>query len=136
MTIGEQLVDRIIGETSGVVGIRVTAGDGIDTLPEELHHLMLDLPRLSIIRQTGDQPLGQPETGIGGFEQLGAAVGAAVMLIEPGDERAIEESGEQHTLCRGRIRHRRASGVAKAASQLPFTTLGASLCPNFMNYPG
>jgi hypothetical protein len=59
-----------------------------------------------------------------------------VMLIEPGDERAIEESGEQHTLCRGRIRHRRASGVAKPVSQLPFTTPGASLCPNFMNYPG
>ncbi len=136
MTIDEQFMDRVVGETRGVVGVRVTAGDGVDTLPEELHHLMLDFPRLSIVRKRDGEPLGQSETGIGCLEKHGAAVGAAVMLIEPGDERAIEESGEQHTLCRGRIRHRRASGVAKPVSQLPFTTPGASLCPNFMNYPG
>jgi len=96
----------------------------------------LDLPRLAIVGKRECESLSQSQARIGGLEEDGTPVGTAVVLMESGDERTIEEFGEQHTLCRGRIRHRRASGVAKPVSQLTFTTPGAFLCPNFMNYPG
>ena len=55
----QELVDRVVGQPGGVVAVGVTAGEAEGPLPEQLDRLVLDLARLTTIRQARSQALGQ-----------------------------------------------------------------------------
>jgi hypothetical protein len=97
---------------------------------------MANLPGLAIIGQAGGEPLAQPQAGISGLQQHGAAIAAPVMLVKAGDEGLVKKFGKPNTLWRGRIRHCKASAVRKVVSHLLSTTPGAFSFSDFMNYSG
>ena len=70
---------------------------------------MVDLGWIASIDNAVGQAGEQIKPVLGGFQQDPAAVRAAVVDVEAGDDGLGEKIGEQ-TLCRGRIGHAKASG--------------------------
>jgi len=94
----EELLDRIGLEVGRIVRIGVAAGEAEAALPDERGQIVFDLPRLAPLGKAGRQPGGQGELVVDRFEQDGAAVGALVGRVEGGNQRFVEERGEQHRL--------------------------------------
>ena len=83
-------MDRIVGETSGVVTVGLPAGDAVGPLRDEISQAMDQLPFLPTVRQAGAQRIDQAQTAIGGLEQQRAPVGTGVLLVELGDNGLAE----------------------------------------------
>ncbi len=105
----EQLVDRIRFQSRRIVGIRVAAGQAMNTLPQQLHQAVLDLARLTPVRQTSSHRLDQAITPIGSLQQHRAAIAGTLPLVKGQHQRPLVQIAEQQTLCRGRIRQAKAS---------------------------
>ena len=92
-------MNGVVGEPGGVVGVGVAAGDAEDALGEKIQQFVSDLVGLPLVAKARGQVLEESEPSIGGLQQDGAAVGAAVELIEAGDDGLVEQVSKEHTLC-------------------------------------
>ena len=101
IAIEQQLVDRIVGQRVGIVGIGMPAGDPEDALGQQIAQRMVHARRCPPVGQAGGQPVEQPESPVRRLEQDGAAVRAAVRLVEGHLERPIAEVGKEDSLCYG-----------------------------------
>ena len=105
----EQLVDWIRFQSRRIVAIRIAAGEAMNTLPQQLHHAVFDLARLTPIRQTSSHRLDQAIAPVGSLQQHRAAIAGALPLVKGQHQRPLIQIAEQQTLCRGRIRQAKAS---------------------------
>jgi hypothetical protein len=83
----QHLVDRVVDQPGGIVAVGVATGQPEDTLPHQIPERVRDLAGLAPIANGAGQAPGQPELIVGQLQQQGAAVGAGVGLVEPGDDR-------------------------------------------------
>src|SRR5688572_15890150 len=76
-----------------IVRIGRPAGDAVDTLGGKLADLVPDLAGLPAITQAASKAFEQPQPFVDGLQQDSAPIGAAVLLVETGDNRPMEHSG-------------------------------------------
>ena len=80
----QQLVDRIVGEPRGVVGVLVAERQAVDALAEQIRQAVTHLAGLALIDERRGESRDQAEASIGGLEQHRAAVRAGVGDVEGG----------------------------------------------------
>ena len=132
----QHLVDGIVGQSRGVIGVGITAGDAKDPLRKQFPNVVLDPARVAAVRQALGQPLGQPQSEVGRLEQNRPAVRTALLLVEPDDYRPPNSSGNiRHCVVISRASTSLRVGP-KFASQLLCTTRRLFYFLNSRNYPG
>jgi hypothetical protein len=94
----QQLLNGIGTQSAGIVTIRITAGDGIQPLAQQIPDRVLDLARLASVIDAADQRLGQPEPSVAGLKQDRAAVETGMVLVKLGDHRLARRIRKQNTL--------------------------------------
>jgi hypothetical protein len=94
----QQLVNRIVAEPGGIVGVGVPTGEPKDPLRQQLGERVPHLRRLPIVDHTPGEAVDQTVPPLGRLEQDGAAIGTRVLLIEGGDEGTIEEIRKENSL--------------------------------------
>src|SRR5260370_27366899 len=65
IAVEQHLVHGISSQSSGVVGVRITPGNGEDALGEKISQRMVDLPRLPGIKYTTRHAGDQSVAGLG-----------------------------------------------------------------------
>lgn len=105
----QQLVHGIVGEPRCVVGVVVSERQAVDALAEQVAQAVAHLARLPLIDERGGESRDQAEPPIRGLEQHRAAIGAGVGDVESNRQRPVEQLREQHTRCRGKVAHAKAS---------------------------
>ena len=113
VTTEQQLVNGVVGEAVGIVGIGMAARDAEDPLGEQVPQRVPDLPGLPVINQTPGDPIDHVVARLRRLEQDGAAIGARVRLIERGDEGFIKQVRKEHSLWYRVVLHASASVVGE-----------------------
>jgi hypothetical protein len=99
MAIEQQLLDRIVGETVAIVGIRIAARDPEDALRDQIAQRVRHAIGIASVDEAGGDPRGQVQPAIGRAQQHRAPVRAGVRLIERRDERLRDKVLEEDRLC-------------------------------------
>src|SRR5208282_2230596 len=128
IAIQKQFVNRIPGQASRVVGVRVAAGDREHALSHQLAQRMIDLASLPLVSKAGGQSSNQSIVSIGALQQQRSAVRTPLSLIELGYDRLAKNSREQQTLCCAIFRHSEASFVAQTLSRQHVCNRGGFCC--------
>ena len=81
VTTEQQLVNGVVGEAVGIVGIGMAARDAEDPLGEQVPQRVPDLPGLPVINQTPGDPIDHVVARLRRLEQDGAAIGARVRVF-------------------------------------------------------
>jgi len=105
IAVEQHLVNGVGRQPSRVVGIRIAAGNREDALRQQLAQGVIDLAGLPLVAQASGQSLDQSVTAVRSFQQDGAAIGAAIQLIELQHGGLVENLWEQQTLCRAIVKH-------------------------------
>ena len=105
----QEFVHRVGSQTRCVVAIFVAAGDGHDSLRQQLLNFVTNLPCLPFVFQTSRQGFGESQAPVGGLEEDGAPIGAALHLIKLRDDGPLKNSREHYILCCGMFVHAKAS---------------------------
>ena len=136
----QELVDRIVGQASGVGAVGVATGQPEHPLLEQLLDLMADLAGLPPIEQAPRQPLGQAQVGVDALEQNRAAIRAGMRLIEPRDDRLAFGLESERDLRYTGCGHRASSvGCHEAPRHRFYSTfqrLGGRSVSSFANFAG
>jgi hypothetical protein len=132
----EQLVHRVVRQAGRIIAVRIPTGDGEYPLTNQFLQLMDDFAGLAFVPQACRQLSNQPQLAVNGLQQYGAAVGATMMLVEPGDDSLAENIWKQETLCCGILHQAEAPFVAKGFVPSTFYHVRASAFSVFMNYSG
>src|SRR5262249_10549755 len=75
------------GQPRGVVAVGVATGQPEDALPQQIPERIRHLAGLAPVANRAGQAPRQAEPIVDPLQQHGAAVGAGVGLVEPGDDR-------------------------------------------------
>ena len=94
----QQLVDGVVGQAVGIVGIGMPTRDAEDPLAQQICQRMPDLTGLPGVDQTLGEPLDDLVLPLRRLEQDGPAIGARLLLIERGDEGRVEQIREEDSL--------------------------------------
>ncbi len=119
IAIHQQLVDRIVGESVGVIPVGMATRDREDALREQVADPVRHAGRRARLGRRRRQRGQQAEPAVGRLEQERAPIRAGVRLVERGDERAIDEGGKQNSLWYGMVVQQRRLRVAKGPSASP-----------------
>jgi hypothetical protein len=106
VTSQQQLVNGIIGEAFGVIGIGMPTGHPEDPLGEQFAHRMAYLAGLPVIHQTRREVVEHSVLPFGCGEHHGAPVRACMLLIKGGNERLVAEIGKENSLWYRIVGHR------------------------------
>lgn len=136
----QQFVNRVVGESIGVVRIGMAASEPVDALRQRILKRMPHVPRLSIIDEASGEAIDQLVPRFRRFQHHRTAVGARVRLIERRDEGFVEEVGEEDSLWYRVVAQSKASVVGKSSCGNGFVPCGG-FCVSieigpFVNYPG
>ncbi len=101
IAIKQQLVHRLLGQGIGIVTVRITGGNGVNALPQEIEVSMNDLAGLAGIANGLLQAFGQAGIFVYRLEQNGASVGTAVRRIKGNGNGSVKICPEK---CRLRVR--------------------------------
>jgi hypothetical protein len=110
----QQFVNRIVGQSVGIVAIGMAARDREDALCEQIAGAVRHARRGARIEDRRGEGVQQAQASVGGFEQDRAAVRTRVRLIKGHDQGAIAEVGKENSLCYRRVVHAIASGWGNA----------------------
>jgi hypothetical protein len=140
LAVEHQLVQRVVGESRGVVAVEIARGEAKDALADQVQDRVRHLPRVPGIRQARRHGLRQPQPLVHGLEQHQAAVRAGVWHVEPRHDRRpetlVSEGQLGYTVCS----HRATSRVgAEAPCHRFYSTvgeLGGSCLSSFANKSG
>ena len=140
IAVEQQLVDRVVRQRVGVVGVGMPAGDAVDALRQQVAPRVPDTRGVAAVGQRGREAVQQAELTVGRFEQHRPAVGARMRLVEGHLQRTITEVGEENRLCYGIGEQRQRLWWWKVALSKPFVPLrGVSVTTRLhvlMNCPG
>jgi hypothetical protein len=99
----QERVDRVLGQSRGVVAVGVAAGDPVDAPPHQLDQLVLDLAGLPRVGQAGRQPPGHHQAVVERLEQHRPPIRTGVGLAELAHDRLrqpLELEGHlRYTVC-------------------------------------
>jgi hypothetical protein len=98
VAVKEQLLNRIVGQSVGIIRIGIAARDRKDALRQHVGPRMRHARRRPPVAQHGRQRRGEPQCAIRGFEQDRTTIRARVRLIKRRDEGLLEEIGEEDSL--------------------------------------
>jgi len=87
IAVQQQLVDRIVGQSGGVVAVGVATGQAEHALAHQVAQRVGNLARLPPVAEGAGHLRRQRQPVVDQLQQEGAAVGAGVRLIEAGDDR-------------------------------------------------
>jgi hypothetical protein len=87
----QQLVNRVVGEAVGIVGIGMAAGEPEDPLGQQIAERVTHLARGAIIDQAAGEAVDQIVPALCRGQQDRAAVGTRMRLIEGCDEGFVEQ---------------------------------------------
>jgi len=122
---GRLNVGQTIGELFRDIAVRVSPGDGRESLLEKLPHAMADLARLSTIAQGLGARVARFELLFARPEQPNSAIGAAVLPIEVGHDGLRNQVEKDDSLFARIIDHEAALVGLKSASQHVSAAMGA-----------
>ena len=94
----QQLVNRVVGKAFGVVRIGMPAGEPEGPLCQQVLQRVPDLAGLPLVHEASREAVDQSIRSLGRLQQDGAAVGTRVLLIEGGNDRAIEKIRKENSL--------------------------------------
>jgi hypothetical protein len=132
----QELVDGIVGQAGGVVGVGVAWGQGEQALAEQLFPFVNHVAALAGVSQAGAEPLAQAQPAVGRPQQ-DAAAGTAPRLVETGQHGLGKKILGADTGCRGRLTH--AKALRRGKQRLLTTALyhtGGLRTSTFMSDPG
>jgi hypothetical protein len=133
----QHLVHGILGEARSIVAVRIATRDAENSLRQQFFDLVPDLAPVASVPQVLSEALCESESKIGGFEQHGTAIGAAMDLIEAHHDMLPKQIWKQQTLCRGIFGQAKASSLIRSLRGSSFVPRGGfSTSSNLMNYPG
>jgi len=92
-----------------VIGVLIAERQAVDALAELAAQAVANLTGLPLIDERGGESRDQAKPTIRDLEQQGTAVGAGVGDVESDRQRPVEQLREQHTRCRGKVAHAKAS---------------------------
>ncbi len=136
----QELVNRVVREPVGVIGIRIAAGEAEDPLGQQVPERVPHLPRLPIVDQATREAIDQAVRAFGGVQQDRAAIGTRVRLVEGRDQRFVEEVRKQNGLWYRVAAQAKASVVEHSSCGNGFVPCGG-FCVSieigpFVNYSG
>ena len=126
VSVEQQLVDRVLGETVAIIAVGMAAGDAKDALADQVRERVTGLVRRPLVEQTPGERLDQAVDALGGLQQDRPAVGTGLLLVEPGEQRLVKQIREQNSLWYSVGRHARASVVAQVVVNTALVPHGGS----------
>ena len=126
VSVEQQLVYRVVGEAVAVVAVGMAAGDAEDALANQIRERVSGLVRRPFVEQTPGERLDQTADALGGLQQNRPAVGAGLLLVEPGVQRLVEPIREQNSLWYSFGCHAGASVVAEVVVNTALVPHGGS----------
>ena len=96
--IQQQLVDGVVGKVLGIVAVRMTAGDAVDPLTDQVLQRVPNPLRRARVDQTPGERLDEAEDALGRLEQDGSAIGAGLGPVEGGDDTLVHQVRKQNSL--------------------------------------
>ena len=114
VSVEQQLVDGVVGETVAIIAVGMAAGDAKYALADQVRERVPGLVRRPLVEQTPGERLDQAVDALGG-RSAGSrpAVGTGLLLVEPGEQRLVKQIRELNSLWYSVGRHARASVVAQ-----------------------
>ena len=109
----QQFVDRIVGESVGIIAVGMATRDREDALREQIADAVRHARRRARIGDRRGEGRQQAEPSVGRFEQDRAAVRTRVRLIKGRDQGPIGQVGKQNSLCYRRLVQRNRLRVGK-----------------------
>ena len=107
IAIEELLVDGVVRQRVGVIGVRMATRDPEDPLRQQIAQGVVDPRWVPRIGEDGRESINQPHASIDPLEQHGASIGTGVGLIEAPLERPERLILKQQRLCYCRGHHGR-----------------------------
>ena len=140
VSVEQQLVDGVVGETVAIIAVGMAAGDAKDALADQVRERVTGLVRRPLVEQTPGERLDQAVDALGGLQQDRPAVGTGLLLVEPGEQRLVKQIREQNSLWYSVGRHARASVVAQVVVNTALVPHGALVSvpesEHATNFPG
>ncbi len=114
ITVEQQLLDRILAQAVGIVGVRIAAGEAEDELGHQIAERVTDPSGLPVVDQAAREAVEKTIRALRRLQQNRAPVGTGVRLVEGGDEGRGEEVGKEDSLlCYRVVAQAKASVVGK-----------------------
>ena len=126
VSVEQQLVDGVVGETVAIIAVGMAAGDAKDALADQVRERVTGLVRRPLVEQTPGERLDQAVDALGGLQQDRPAVGTGLLLVEPGEQRLVKQIREQNSLWYSVGRHARTSVVAQVVVKTALVPHGGS----------
>ena len=126
VSVEQQLVDGVVGETVAIIAVGMAAGDAKDALADQVRERVPGLVRRPLVEQTPGERLDQAVDALGGLQQDRPAVGTGLLLVELGEQRLVKQIREQNSLWYRVGRHARASVVAQVVVKTALVPHGGS----------
>jgi hypothetical protein len=83
LTADKELLGRGLGQSRGIVAVRIPAGDRVQALAHQIPDRVFDLARLPSAYDAAPQALRQTQSLVAGLQQNRPTVATAVSLVEP-----------------------------------------------------
>ena len=136
----QQLVDGIVRQAVGIVGVGIPARNPEHPLRDEVLQRVRDARRDAAIGEAARQRLDQTEAGVGRLQQDRAAIRTRVGLIERRHQRAIEQMREEHSLWYRVVAQRKRLRCGERSLSTAFVPRGgvciSTESQSVMNYSG
>jgi len=140
IAVEQQLVDRIVDQSGGVVAVGVAQRQPEHPLAEQLQDRMLDLPRRPPLRYARGQALGQSQPAVDCLEQDRPTVRTGVGHVEGRHHRLgipLEPEGQlRYTVCSHRVSSHLCVEATRHRFYSTLARLDGSLVSSFVNNPG
>lgn len=130
----------IVGEAVGIVRIGMPAGEPDDPLRQQVFERVPHLAGLPVVDEAPREAIDQAVPSLGRVQQYGTPIRARVLLIEGGDEGAIEEVRKENSLWyRPGGQRKRLRGGERTCGNGFLPCGGICVSPEigpFVNFPG
>ena len=120
LAVHQQLMHRVACQARRIVPIRVSAGNRIQPLAENLVNGMVHLARLAPIFDAPGQGFAQSQPFVGGLQQDRSTIRAPQTLVKLHPQRALQNIVEQNTLSCDSLGHTKAFDVVEMLVAKPF----------------
>jgi hypothetical protein len=136
VTSDQQLLDRILGQSRGIVAVWIPAGDRLQALAHQIPDRVFDLARLPSVHDAARQALRQTQPLVAGLQQNCSTIGTAVALVELRHHRTAKQVRKQDSLSCDIFWHAKASRVVQGLVAKPFYHHTGFCLLEITNFPG
>jgi hypothetical protein len=132
----KHLLDWVVGQTSRIVTVGVSAGNAVDALFQQVGCFVQYFPAFTTVPDTRGQTIGQGQLGVDTFQKNGSAIGTAIGLVKAGNNWLGKKIRKKNSLCGILSRHLASFCCVNPLSHKDYTRKGAFCFSSFVNYSG